>query len=384
MESTNTENGTNIINKPFEFTGKAGEFFAIWIVNVALTILTLGIYSAWAKVRTNQYFYGNTLLDGTSFRYTANPKQILKGRIIAFIIFIIYFAASNVSPIIGAGAFFVLMLLVPAFLVLSMSFRLKNSVYRNVRFNFDKNFSGVYKIFAIPVVVLSAYIFVISQFQESIENSAGAQPTFPIFVFVLLGLIMLMAPWWEYMITNFKVKHAKYGDAGFSFSATTKNYYGLYLKMILWLIAFFVLIGLGVAGISALFKSEAADPSEIMQYMPILMAIVIVPFYLWLFAYMATKRTNLLYNNIDIAGHKTKSELKTGYMMYLYLTNTLGMLLTLGLLMPWAKIRTARYRASVTSVDVAGDLSQFTVVQADQQSALGEEMGEMFDLDLGF
>jgi uncharacterized membrane protein YjgN (DUF898 family) len=154
--------------------------------------------------------------------------------------------------------------------------------------------------------------------------------------------------------------------------------------MILWLIAFSVLIGLGATGMTALFKSESADPSEIMQYMPILMAIVIVPFYLWMFAYMATKRTNLLYNNIDIAGHKTKSELKTGYMMYLYLTNTLGMLLTLGLLMPWAKIRTARYRASVTSVDVAGDLSQFTVVQADQQSALGEEMGEMFDLDLGF
>lgn len=384
MESTIPENGTNSVNKPFKFTGKAGEFFAIWIVNVALTILTLGIYSAWAKVRTNQYFYGNTLLDGASFRYTANPKQILKGRIIAFIVFVIYFAASNVSPIIGAGAFFVLMLLVPAFLVLSMAFRLKNSVYRNVRFNFDKNFPGVYKIFAIPVVVMSAYIFVINQFQESIEANAGDQPVFPIFIFILLGLIMLMAPWWEYMITNFKVKHAKYGDAVFSFSATTKNYYWLYIKMVLILIVFSALIGGGVVGMTALFNSDTAESSTIMQYMPIFMFVVIVPFYLWMFAYMATKRTNLLYNNIDIVGHKTKSELKTGYMMYLYFTNTLGMLLTFGLLMPWAKIRTARYRASVTSVDVAGDLSQFTAVQADQQSALGEEMGEMFDLDLGF
>jgi len=384
MENVNEEVGAQIINKPFEFTGKAGEFFAIWIVNVALTILTLGIYSAWAKVRTNQYFYGNTLLDGTSFRYTANPKQILKGRIIAFVVFMLYFAASSVSPIFGAGAFFVLMLLVPAFLVMSMAFRLKNSVYRNVRFNFNKDFSGVYKIFAIPVVVMSAYIFVVSQFQESIASGAEAKPEFPVFVFVLLGLIALMAPWWEYMITNFRVKHAKYGDAGFSFSATTKNYYWLYIKLVLVLIAFSALIGLSVAGISALFKPETADPSEMMKYMPILMVVIIVPFYLWLFAYMATKRTNLLYNNIDIAGHKTQSELKTGYMMYLYFTNTLGMLLTLGLLMPWAKIRTARYRASVTSVNVAGDLSQFVVVQTDKQSALGEEMGEMFDMDLGF
>ena len=42
---------------PFRFDGRAGEYFRIWIVNV---MLTQGIYSAWAKVRTNKYFYRNT------------------------------------------------------------------------------------------------------------------------------------------------------------------------------------------------------------------------------------------------------------------------------------------------------------------------------------
>ncbi|HEX8601991.1 MAG TPA: DUF898 family protein, partial [Pseudoduganella sp.] len=40
----------------FEFTATGGEYFRIWIVNLLLTIVTLGIYSAWAKVRRNQYF----------------------------------------------------------------------------------------------------------------------------------------------------------------------------------------------------------------------------------------------------------------------------------------------------------------------------------------
>ena len=40
----------------FEFTGDAKEFFRIWIVNLALSIVTLGIYSAWAKVRTQPLF----------------------------------------------------------------------------------------------------------------------------------------------------------------------------------------------------------------------------------------------------------------------------------------------------------------------------------------
>ena len=40
---------------PVEFTATASEYFRIWIVNVALTIVTLGIYSAWAKARKRRY-----------------------------------------------------------------------------------------------------------------------------------------------------------------------------------------------------------------------------------------------------------------------------------------------------------------------------------------
>ena len=42
------------------FTGSGTEYFGIWIVNLLLTIVTLGIYSAWAKVRRLQYFYRHT------------------------------------------------------------------------------------------------------------------------------------------------------------------------------------------------------------------------------------------------------------------------------------------------------------------------------------
>src|SRR2546421_6112345 len=73
-----------------EFTGTAAEYFRIWIVNLFFTLATLGIYSAWAKVRKRRYFYGSTRLDGDSFDYFASPKAILNGRIIAVAIFAIY------------------------------------------------------------------------------------------------------------------------------------------------------------------------------------------------------------------------------------------------------------------------------------------------------
>jgi hypothetical protein len=52
---------------PFEFGGSGLEYFKIWLVNGILTILTLGIYSAWAKVRRKKYIYGSVRLKGAGF-----------------------------------------------------------------------------------------------------------------------------------------------------------------------------------------------------------------------------------------------------------------------------------------------------------------------------
>ena len=366
-------------NKKFEFTGKGGEFFSIWIVNVALTIVTLGIYSAWAKVRTLQYFYGNTFLDGTSFRYTARPLQILKGRIIAFAVFILYFSTSKLSPLLAVAVLIFIMLLIPAFLVMSMSFRLRNSVYRNVHFNFDKSFKQAYKVFSIPVLITGAYIIFIALMQNSMATTQDDSGYFSTVVLLLLLTIGLMFPWWEFMITQFKVVHTKYGQSDFTFSANTKAYYIMYLKMYgLMLLVFAGVIGfISMLSESALFLDAAA-------LMPTALIVIILILYLWAFAYLQAKRTNIMYNNLHVNNIQVRSELKTLDLLSLYITNTFAIMFSLGLLMPWAKVRTARYRASKTSIDLKGNLDQFVSSQVEKQSALGEEIGEMFDMDLGF
>ena len=72
-----------------EFKGNGFEYFQIWIVNIVLTIVTLGIYSAWATVRNKRYLYSNTYVDGTSFSFLAEPMTILKARLMAVGIFIL-------------------------------------------------------------------------------------------------------------------------------------------------------------------------------------------------------------------------------------------------------------------------------------------------------
>ncbi len=91
--TTNFERGS--------FRGNAKEYFGIWIVNVLLTIITLGIYSAWAKVRRNRYFYGNSVLLDHSFDYHATGKQIFIGRLIVFVYLLVYNITLQFSPIAG-------------------------------------------------------------------------------------------------------------------------------------------------------------------------------------------------------------------------------------------------------------------------------------------
>jgi uncharacterized membrane protein YjgN (DUF898 family) len=98
----------------FQFTGSAGEYFRIWIVNLLLSIATLGIYSAWAKVRRLRYFYGHTAVDGSTFGYHASPIAILKGRIIAYSVVGTVAILGQVAPLLASIFYLPLLVLMPS------------------------------------------------------------------------------------------------------------------------------------------------------------------------------------------------------------------------------------------------------------------------------
>ena len=53
--------------EPFRFTGEAGEYFRIWIVNTFLAIVTFGLWSPWAKIRKRRFFLRHTWVAGANF-----------------------------------------------------------------------------------------------------------------------------------------------------------------------------------------------------------------------------------------------------------------------------------------------------------------------------
>jgi uncharacterized membrane protein YjgN (DUF898 family) len=97
----------------FRFTGSGKEYFRIWIVNLFLSVATLGIYSAWAKVRRLQYFDRNTELAGAVFDFRGDPKAILRGRVLGVVMLAAYHYAFGFSRTFGVTVVALLLLALP-------------------------------------------------------------------------------------------------------------------------------------------------------------------------------------------------------------------------------------------------------------------------------
>ena len=349
--------------RPFEFTGSGGEYFRIWIVNLALTLLTLGIYSAWAKVRRLQYFYRNTSLAGSSFDYHGNPIAILKGRVIGIGLLVLYNATFAFNAGLGVLVLLILLAVFPWLIQRSICFKLHYSSYRGLRF----------------------------RFKGSIKDAYVAFLAWPIAGYATMGLLFLMA---HQRIKKYQHNNSAYGTAPFRFDAKEEDFYYIYLKMVglLFLLLFLILIPIVVisvlAGSSGLFDGfDSKDPAQVNKMVGVIV-ILVMAFYLVFFMlvgpWFAARIQNLVWNHTALGPHAFSSAVRARDLFVIYLTNFIAIVLTLGLFKPFADIRLARYRLTHMALNAQSGLDEFFTQEQQAVSALGEETANVFDVDISF
>jgi uncharacterized membrane protein YjgN (DUF898 family) len=99
--------------------------------------------------------------------------------------------------------------------------------------------------------------------------------------------------------------------------------------------------------------------------------------------YTRSRVGNLVFNRSALrGGWQFHSTVGARRLAWIYATNLAAIVFTLGLMIPWAAVRVARYRAECLSLRGEGSLDGFIADATRQVAATGEEMGEMFDLDL--
>jgi uncharacterized membrane protein YjgN (DUF898 family) len=336
-----------------EFSGRAGEYFGIWLVNVLLSMVTLGIYSAWAKVRTEQYFYGNTRLAGATFQYLARPLAILKGRLIAFAIIATLGVSAQFLPLVYLLLALGLALAWPALVVLALRFRARNSAWRGLRFRFTGEVGEAYGPFLgwrILTTLTGTLVYPLMARRQH-----------------------------EYVVEG----HA-FGQRGFHFQGTAGPYYKPYLIALA-----FGIVALSGAGVAAVLSLSAqGDPTaQAAAGLAILgLVAIIYPGMLITIVMVAVRYHNLFWNNTKLGEHRFESTMRVRDMLWLYFSNALVVTFTLGLATPWAMIRLARYRAAHFALLPAGSLNEFVAQPDDEHSAAGAELVDALDtgIDLEF
>ena len=333
---------------PFEFRGSGAEYFRIWSVNLLLTIVTVGIYSAWAKVRRMRYFYGSTRLDGHAFDYHAAPIAILKGRVIAFGLYVVYAIIAKAYPTGSLLGLIPFAFILPWVVMRSRMFHMRMSSWRGLRFDFHGDYPGALKAYTGWLLAAIATLYVL----------------FPVYLRKRIAYIL---------------DHSTYGSQQFRFTTPQPVFWrfglatvgGSFLLVIAWLVAVLI-FAIG----ADLGKSRFAWAATVATFGFVLIGLAVS-------AYYSKSVTNAAFGGLEIGPHRVQSTLRTGPLVRLYIQNFILIVLTLGIYFPWAKVATIRYQLANTMIYAQGDLDDFHASAEAGGTATGEEISEIFDVDFG-
>ena len=307
------------------FHGVEGTLFGIHIVNVFLTIVTLGVFYFWGKARVRRYLWSQTAIAGDRFAFHGTGREMLIGFLKAIVLFAVPLIVLSIvysSPwfwgIVRALAYFIAYVIgavfYPIAIVGARRYRLSRSSWRSIRFSFRGSITEFMKLF----------------FVNSLVTGVTLGLWYPVFD----------AKRYAFLTSNSWFGNRRYGFDGSSFG---------------------------------LLKS-------------FLLAVVLTPFTLGLcwFWYVAKKR-RFYWGHTTFGAARYRYTATGGAILRLMLLNLVIVLGTLGLGWPWAKVRSARFLARYLTL--VGPL-ELEGIQQDAQaaSATGEGLAGLLDaggLDLG-
>ncbi|MCV2370295.1 YjgN family protein [Roseateles oligotrophus] len=370
---------------PINFTGSGSEYFRIWIVNLLLCLLTLGLYLPFAKARRLRYFYANTRIDGQALSFHGNPWHMFRGFMLLLLLMGAYALAGRYSPMAGLVAFGVLCAVWPALWRASLQFRLGNTSWRGLRMGFRGELASAYK--AVLPVYLPSIIMLLAQaaFGPGAQEQAGDQA---LWLGIGTGLpllaMLLLLPLGLARIKRYQHDAYVYANQRSQLSTPTRRFYGLSLKgMSVTLLPMF-LIGMLSAVLIPALQSKPEAKAVVFGLLGLLLILAYLLMFMIAGPYFTARMQNLVWSGTSSAHLQFDSHLKFRALAWLTAKNWLLTLLTLGLYRPFAAINTARLRLAAMGLALSGDLDDWVAdrMVADADAA-GEAAGDFFGFDMG-
>jgi uncharacterized membrane protein YjgN (DUF898 family) len=398
----------NIDAHPLEFTGSGGEYFRVWIVNVLLSIITLGIYTPWARRRTAQYFYSHTMVAGSPLEFTAQQRKMVMGFVLLMLITLAYNIAANTGQDTAVGVFLLAgSVLAPFIWGSAMRFRLGATRWRGLRLQFTASWKEVY-IASWPVFALALVWFGVfyglqmlspelaGALQEAEEETKRKLPTFTpaMGALIVLGLVLTVLCFirLEYNFKSLLVLKAQVGAERGRWKPVYMDFVKIWLATVLVFILCVValsLIGTLLAGGSVALVAGLGNRLGLWIIVLIVGAIVGGFFLLFLAsaparAYREARMFQLMWDNIGVSHvARFKCHLRSGSYVWLRIKNMFLTLITLGLYRPFARVSEYRMKLESVTLHVKGGVEQVAgAMVRQQQGGLGDALADAAGLDL--
>jgi uncharacterized membrane protein YjgN (DUF898 family) len=309
-----------------KFYGDGGKYFGIVVVNLVLTLVTLGLYYPWARAKNLQYLYGETEFAGSRFTFHGTGREMFKGFIKAMaiigVLFVIYFTArlsDNTATVVMGFLVYVLGIItvIPLAIHGGLRYRMSRTSWRGIHFGYRGNLREL----------LTMY-----------------------FKGMLLSIFTLgiYTSWFTAELRRYITGNIRLGNINFRFDGEGKELFIINLKGILLLYP-----TLGI-------------------------------YTFWWMKNLNHYHINHMHLEQDGQSFAFQSNLSAGDIFMTGLTNNLLILFTLGLGTPWAILRAMRM--VIDNAELAPGFNPDAVFQTEEvfTDATGDDVLSMLDIGLDF
>jgi uncharacterized membrane protein YjgN (DUF898 family) len=206
----------------------------------------------------------------------------------------------------------------------------------------------------------------------------------------MLGFISFVAVFMQRSY-SFIINHLAFGSSRFTSRLKVTSFIGVFFRSFLvTLIIVVIIFVLGLILFIDIFDSFTFESLYNKQFVYRALGLLIFTLalsYIFLSfvlpAYFRSQVINYIWSNTFLENHCFKSDQTFLGVLNIAFTNTLFMFLTLGLYWPWAKVNLVRYRIKCTALLAAGSLDDFAGRVGPKKGAIGEEVADIFDFDIG-
>ena len=335
--------------------------FKIFIVNLLLTVLTLGIYRFWAKTRMRRYLWGSVEIMGDRLEYTGTGKELFLGFLFVFFLILMPLFGGiswvqdsllgvndGLAAILGLVQMVVILFLLGVALFRARRYRLTRTHWRCI-------YGG--------------------QTGSAVKYGLMGLVTY----FAIAPSLGLAWPACSVWLKRYEMAHTWIGNEPLEFTPSVKKLYGLFMVPWLLSVASVGIFAFTIFSLSSGLGAGASNDEMAMSIGGMAGAyLLLIPAGLSFFWYRGKAYGHFIAST-RFHGHDLSSSVTGMGFMWLIVSNVLLVVFTLGLAIPITFKRVLNFVER--HVGLVGDGDFNALLQSTQEKPTrGEGLADAFDI----